>query len=205
MGLFFDKRKIPQRWRYGATDPKGIACVAAPKIICRKESASAGFKLTPLNETRVGKPAPRLTVNLLPLIWYVPDAGIFSAISCPPPNPKAPYSNRTEHWFITSNGGNSSTTGVALVEARKTSDLPAYFEQADFDLFVVDSTTIVKHLPGNGDGYLFRYHLWYHTVSAAGEVKSMILAVPEIPIPLMRFVSTTGWPDLFGSKCISQS
>ena len=47
---------------------------------------------------------------------------------------------------------------LALVKASKTGDLPANFEESALDLFVVDSTTIVKHLPGNGDSYLFRYH-----------------------------------------------
>ena len=44
------------------------------------------------------------------------------------------------------------------MEASKTRDLPAYFEKAIFDLVVFDSAMIVEHLPGNGNGYLFRYY-----------------------------------------------
>src|ERR1039458_2224401 len=64
-------------------EPNGTGLAEAPKMTCRNESASAGFKLTSLSETRVGTPVPRLTVRVLPSISYVPEAVMFIPASCP--------------------------------------------------------------------------------------------------------------------------
>src|ERR1039457_344194 len=66
-----------------SSEPNGTDLAEAPKMTCRNEAASAGFKLTSLSETRVGTPVPRLTVRVLPSISSIPEAVLFIPASYP--------------------------------------------------------------------------------------------------------------------------